>query len=282
MNIIKKIYPIIVVLVLALILTLTSFNLVSVDDMKTKGQEDKLVGVVITDSKVELKSSLNQEGEVDMTGVEKERNGVNYLDFSFDNFGSLYLVIDLNDSSKNASLRGESTLINIKAKAASGDKVQAFIEGDLLVDKEFPMQVRANPVYQTSNNEFYALKGDILNTSLSDNFLVLNQNTRINNKDYNFNFKINFNVRNIAQNVTVTELDENMRSIEVKSYSAEDLPKNFTTSEGTKYLIIDQRGQNQDGIQAMSQTLDRANDHFNYYTKIGNHYIENYINISWN
>lgn len=282
MNIIKKIYPIIVVIVLALILTLTSFNLVSVDDMKTKGQEDKLVGVVITDSKVELKSSLNQEGEVDMTGVEKERNGVNYLDFSFDNFGSLYLVIDLNDSSKNASLRGESTLINIKAKAASGDKVQAFIEGDFLVDKEFPMQVRANPVYQTSNNEFYALKGDILNTSLSDNFIVLNQNTRINNKDYNFNFKINFNVRNIAQNVTVTELDENMRSIEVKSYSAEDLPKNFTTSEGTKYLIIDQRGQNQDGIQAMSQTLDRANDHFNYYTKIGNHYIENYINISWN
>lgn len=282
MNIIKKIYPIIVVLVLALILTLTSFNLVSVDDMKTKGQEDKLVGVVITDSKVELKSSLNQEGEVDMTGVEKERNGVNYLDFSFDNFGSLYLVIDLNDSSKNASLRGESTLINIKAKAASGDKVQAFIEGDLLVDKDFPMQVRANPVYQTSNNEFYALKGDILNTSLSDNFLVLNQNTRINNKDYNFNFKINFKVRNIAQNVKVTELDENMRSIEVKSYSAEDLPKNFTTSEGTKYLIIDQRGQNQDGIQAMSQTLDRANDHFNYYTKIGNHYIENYINISWN
>ena len=248
--------------ILLAMLMLTGCQLAS-EEKKESEMEDKLVGVFVTFEYL--------EGEFDIEGWLQDNPGADLSEDVVLNFaesmeysdripvlmGEQEWIVPGHEGLSMAHYHngeywtGFSTegLCEIKSSINGSDNADSIVEeATIYVPADAEVMVHANPVYQTSEGEYYTVPamglGGIVSTGGMSQSIQEEMTWTIDGQERSSSatFTVAIKGTNLAEAVTVVQMDEDHKELARTEFVPGLMPETFTPETDTAYLILEESG----------------------------------------
>lgn len=250
-------------------------------------EEDKLVGVFVTEDYIDLfdfeayvsenSNKLMQGGEVVMDSKYKGRvygtidedhpedvvfegyEGVLFIDTSYEKDGVIYSRVGSGN---------QVSLVHISVNDEGNE-----IEGTIFAKNAPVIMAVLNPVYMTDEGEIYFTSGS--GVSMGDEnggggsmsmFLTENRTVLVGNSESTESFKVKINVEGMdeVEYYVLKQMDDYDNQVIAEKIYAHDVPSSIEVSNKTKYMMLEKIGTDQEGKPLVERQIIN-DDYFQVY-----------------
>ena len=282
---IKKIMACLVMI--SMILVILSGCQLAVAEAGSTREEDKLVGVFITEDYIDLfdfeayvsenSNKLMQGGETLMDSKYKGRvygtiNENNPGDVVFEDYeGVLFIDASYEKDGESYSRVGSSnqvSLVHISVK----DNGKS-IEGTIFAKNAPVILAVLNPVYKTDEGEIYFTSGSGVSMgneggggSSMSMFLSEDRTNRIGNSESTESFEVKINVEGIneVEYYVLKQMDDHDNQIIAEKIYAHDVPSSIEVNDQAQYVILEKIGVDYEGKPLIERQIIN-DDYFQIY-----------------
>ncbi|MDF1618040.1 hypothetical protein [Petrocella sp. FN5] len=261
-------------------------------------EEDKLVGVFVTEDYIDLfdfeafasenSNKLIQGEEVLMDSKHEGRvygtiNENNPGDVVFEDYeGVLFIDASYEKDGESYSRVGSSnqvSLVHISVK----DNGKS-IEGTIFAKNAPVILAVLNPVYKTDEGEIYFTSGSGISMGNEDGgggsmsmFLSEERTSRVGNSESTESFEVKINVEGIDEvdHYVLKQMDEHDNQIIAEKIYAHDVPSNIEVGDQAQYMILEKIGVDYEGKPLVERQIVN-DDYFQVYFFNESAFVEGY------
>ncbi|PKM68643.1 MAG: hypothetical protein CVU95_03310 [Firmicutes bacterium HGW-Firmicutes-2] len=250
-------------------------------------EEDKLVGVFVTDDYIDLfdfeayvsenSNKLMHGGEVVMESKYEGRvygtiNEANPEDVVFESYeGVLFIDASYEENGESYSSVGSSNQVTQVHISFNDDGKE--IEGTIFAKNAPVILAVLNPVYMTDEGEIYftsgsgvSMSGEYGSGGSMSMFLTENRTVLVCNSESTESFKVKINVEGIndVKYYVLKQMDDHDNQVIAEKIYAHDVPSSIEVSDQTKYMILEKIGTDQEGKPLVERQIIN-DDYFHIY-----------------
>ncbi len=305
-----------ILLLVLLTFNLTACTLANKDSAKVQSK-DRLIGVFVTEERIDFKkingnekesfSSLDELEEKRRLYVEKTLDKVDEDEwreykYNFKGLDGSYMFVDHEEYTDE---EGESYSANHFKQDKMSDTIFNAKDNNSIVLKSTLylntnsenklFSFSGNPMYQDSEGNIYissansiAFDNDHFESDEQTAAITRSEKQEINNMGKKStstqDIKVQFVFKNPCQSFKVLEMDDKNQIIKINEFDIASTPENFKVPKDTAYLILEESSLNRDNkIQVKRTLLTKKDENFTLYTASKEDSIckELFVNLKW-